>query len=274
MIRPLVVEGRWLQPGDGRAIVISQKTAEKNGIAVGDRVTLDLGDMGEAVWEVVGAYRVVYGGGFEVEPVYAPLAAVAEVVGAIEEGTQVVLATEADTLEGTLVTADALKTAFAEAGMDIDFYTTAVKLEERAYVDNQFNSVIFMLLGLAMLVASVGGLGLAGALGISVVERRRETGVLRAIGARARTIQGLYLMEGLLQGLLSWLLAVPLAFALARPLARALGRAMIELELDYAFNVPAVGLWLVTVVAISTLASILPARSAIRVSVRESLAYE
>ena len=274
MIRPLIVEGRWLQPGDDLAIVISKKTADKNKIAVGDQVTLDLGDVGDATWEVVGAYRVVYGGGFEVELIYAPLDAVSEVVGAVDEGTQVVVAVTADTLDTTLTTADALKTAFADAGMDVDFYTTTVKLEERDYVNNQFNTVVFMLMGLAMLVASVGGLGLAGALGISVVERRRETGVLRAIGARGRTIQGLYIMEGLLQGVLSWLFALPLAFILAQPLARTLGRAMIDLDLDYAFNVPAVGIWLATVVVISVLASILPARSAIRISVRESLAYE
>ncbi len=274
MIRPLVVEGRWLQPDDEQVIVISKATAEKNGIGVGDRVTLDLGDVGDSSWEVVGAYRVVYGGGFAVEPLYAPLDAVTAVVGASGEGTQVVVATEADTLDATLTTADALQTAFSDAGMNVDFYTTSVKLEERAYVDNQFNTVVTMLMGLAMLVASVGGIGLAGALGISVVERRRETGVLRAIGAQSRTVRRLHVMEGLLQGIISWLLAVPLAFILAKPLAQTLGRTMIDLDLDYAFNVSAVWVWLAMVGMISVVAAVLPAQSAIRVSVRESLAYE
>ena len=43
--------------------------------------------------------------------------------------------------------------------------------------------------------------------------------------------------------------------------------------LDYQYNWPAVGTWLAAVIAISVLASILPARNATRISVRESLAY-
>jgi putative ABC transport system permease protein len=157
--------------------------------------------------------------------------------------------------------------------MAIDFYTTSIRLEERAYVDNQFGTVVSMLLGLAMLVATVGGIGLMGALGISVVERRREIGVMRSIGAPSRIIITLFVMEGVLQGVMSWLLAVPLSFVLARPLARALGQTMIEVDLDYAFNYPFVFVWLGAVLAISILASVLPARDAIGVSVRESLAY-
>jgi hypothetical protein len=53
---PKIIEGRWLQPGDGRVIVMNQETAEDENIRVGDMVTLDLGDLGEDVWQVV-AYK-------------------------------------------------------------------------------------------------------------------------------------------------------------------------------------------------------------------------
>jgi putative ABC transport system permease protein len=274
MYRPIVVQGRWLQPGDERAIVISQDTADKNDIAVGDEVTLDLGDLGEGTWQVIGTYRVVYGGGFVTESIYAPLTEVLDAAVDPESGTQVLVQTRESTLESVTSTADRLKTAFQNEGMDVDFYTTSVKLEERAYVDNQFGTVVSMLLGLAMLVATVGGIGLMGSLGISVVERRREIGVMRAVGARSRTIMGLFVMEGVLQGVMSWLVAAPLSFVLAQPLARALGQTMIEVDLDYAFSFPSVLVWLASVLAISILASMLPARDATRVSVRESLTYE
>jgi putative ABC transport system permease protein len=48
---------------------------------------------------------------------------------------------------------------------------------------------------------------------------------------------------------------------------------MIEIELDYAFNGTAVIIWLLVILLISLLASIVPARQATRISVRESLAY-
>jgi ABC-type lipoprotein release transport system permease subunit len=48
---------------------------------------------------------------------------------------------------------------------------------------------------------------------------------------------------------------------------------MIEVDLDYAFNWPAVLIWLVTVTIIALASSILPARKATQISVRESLAF-
>ena len=130
-----------------------------------------------------------------------------------------------------------------------------------------------MFLGLAMLVATVGGIGLMGALGISVMERRREIGVMRSIGANNHQVRAIFIMEGVLQGLASWLLSIPLAFLIAQPLARQLGQTMLDVDLDYAFSTPAVFLWLAVILIISISASWLPARQAARMSVRESLQY-
>jgi hypothetical protein len=38
-----------------------------------------------------------------------------------------------------------------------------------------------------------------------------------AIGARSKTIMGMFMMEGVLQGWFSWVVAVPVSFFLARP---------------------------------------------------------
>ncbi|MDV7399703.1 ABC transporter permease, partial [Arthrospira platensis SPKY1] len=79
MRRPLIVDGRWLQPeDDARVIVINQDTANQNDIAVGDVISLDLGALGAAEWQVVGVYKEVYDVGFVVEAIYAPINAVAE----------------------------------------------------------------------------------------------------------------------------------------------------------------------------------------------------
>ncbi len=271
--RPIIVAGRWLEPGDEQAVVISQETAAKNKIAVGDTITLDLGVLGSAEWQVVGAYRVVYGGGFVTEALYAPLDAVLDATGQAGRGTQVLVTTEPKSLDEVNAIADELKTAYEAAGMKVDFYTTSVKLEERQFATNQFNTVVWMLIGLASLVASVGGIGLMGSLGISVVERTREIGVMRAIGAGSGTIMSLFMLEGILQGLISWAVAVPIAYLAAQPLARLLGQTMIDIDLDYAFNLPAVFIWLAVVLVIAATFSIGPARSATRISVRQSLAY-
>lgn len=276
MYQPVLITGRWIEAGDtGNLAVISQATAEKNNLQVGDPISLDLGELGESQWEVVGTYRVVYGGGFVVEPIYVPIVAMESVSGIVGEGTQVMVRAESvETLEKATALAETLIDRIEEEGIGIDFYTTVITLEEREYVNNQFASVISTLFGLAMISAMVGAIGLAGALAISVIERTREIGVMRAIGARSGTITSLYLMEGALQGLMSWMISVPLAYLLSKPMARLLGQRMLELDLDYVFNYPAVFMWLALALTFAVLASIWPSKMAARASVRENLSYQ
>jgi putative ABC transport system permease protein len=276
MYRPVIISGRWLELGDlDNVIVLSQETADKNDLQVGDTVTLDLGDLGESSWEIVGTYRVVYGGGFAVEPIYTPIQAMESITGTSDSGTQVLIRAEnAGTLEDAVSLSERLTDRLESADIGLDFYTSLVPLKERDYVNNQFASVISTLLGLAMIAASVGAIGLTGALAISVVERTREIGVMRSMGAKSGVIASLYLMEGILQGFLSWLVSVPIAYVVSQPLARLLGQRMLELDLDYAFNLTAVFIWLAVVTIFAISASIWPARLAARARVRENLAYQ
>ncbi len=199
--------------------------------------------------------------------------AVAEATGQKGQGTQILVKGQVTTLEEETQFSDQLKEKYEDAGLRIDFYTTSARLDQRVYADNQFASLISMLLSLAMLTATVGGIGLAGSLGISVVERTREIGVLRSIGARSHTISRMFIMEGVLQGVISFLISIPVAFVLARPLARSLGMTMLEVDLDFAFNYLSIGIWLVTIIIIAIIASLTPAQKATRTSVREALIY-
>jgi putative ABC transport system permease protein len=273
LYRPIITSGRWIQPGDTNVIVLSGETAEKNGIEVGNIINLNLGELGTSEWEVIGTYRVVYGGGFVIEAIYAPLNAVYDATDIRAEGTQVYIQTDRTTDAGIKQLSDDLRAAYEADDRDIDLYTTSISFEERDYASNQFQSIIGMFLGLAMLVATVGGIGLMGALGISVMERRREIGVMRSIGANNRQMMRIFIMEGTLQGLVSWLVSIPLAYVIAQPLARQLGQTMLDVDLDYAFSIPAVFIWLAVILVISVFASWAPARQAARMSVRESLQY-
>ena len=130
-----------------------------------------------------------------------------------------------------------------------------------------------MLLALSVIIALVGGIALMGALSIGVIERTKEIGVLRAVGARSHVILGIFVMEGILQGLMSWMIAGPISFLISPLAAEGLGKVMFGATLDYQYNWPAVFIWLGIVIMVSILASLLPARGATRISVRDSLAY-
>jgi putative ABC transport system permease protein len=272
MYKPLIVAGRWLQPGDDRVIVMGKETADDNHIRLGDVVTLDLGELGDDNWQVVGFYQVIFSGSFATDSLYAPQEAVFATTKKYNKGGRLFVRTRFHGEDYVEAVTNQLKDLYETRNMDVFVSQTAHG--EKRFAESQFSIVIGMLLALAVIVALVGGIGLMGSLSISVVERTREIGVMRAIGAVSRTMMGMFVMEGVLQGLLSWAVAVPLSFVLGKPMADALGQTMFEANLDYAYNFNAVATWLMIILVISALASILPARGATRVSVRESLAYE
>jgi putative ABC transport system permease protein len=272
IFRPdLIVAGRWLSPADGPAVVIKKDTADDNNINLGDTIKLDLGELGDSDWQVIGFYQNVLSGIGETDPVYANLEAVLHATKKYNQGSQLRVRTISHDEAGVQHVATALKDLFETKSIDVT--ASEIIPEVRRNVDSQFAIIITMMLVLAVLMGLVGGIGLMGALSISVVERTREIGVMRAIGARTPTILGMFMMEGVLQGLISWLVVVPVSFALGKPMANALGLALFEAKLDYNFNFGAVLVWLAIVLVISILASIVPARSATSISVRDSLAY-
>jgi putative ABC transport system permease protein len=134
--------------------------------------------------------------------------------------------------------------------------------------------LVTLLLAMALLIALVGGLGLMGAMGLSVLERTREIGVMRSIGAQNRAIFQLVVAEGMLIGLISWGLGALVSLPVARLLNRLVGVAMLNVPLRFVFSVDGLLIWLIAVLILSALASLVPARNAVRLAVREILAYE
>ena len=269
--REVIVAGRWLVPGDGHAIVLNRDTADKNNLRVGDRVTLEIAGTSKSDWQIVGLYQVIYNDNFSSDAIYAPQSTVYQASNKFNRGDLLHVRTSLHAEPFVDAVTAQLKDQFETRNLKLGYSQT--EMESRRRSASTFSIFISMLLALAVIVAVVGGIGLMGALSISVVERTKEIGVLRAIGARSHTIMGMFMMEGVLQGVISWAISVLASLGLARVVASAMGSAIFNMELSYQYNWTAVGVWLVIVLIISTLASIIPARNATRVSVRDSLSY-
>jgi putative ABC transport system permease protein len=80
--------------------------------------------------------------------------------------------------------------------------------------------------------------------------------------------------EGTLIGLISWVVAVLLSFPISYLLLKIISEAMINAPIPLAFTLDGILLWLGVVLGLSVLASVVPARSAARLTIREVLAYE
>jgi ABC-type antimicrobial peptide transport system permease subunit len=108
------------------------------------------------------------------------------------------------------------------------------------------------------LIAAVGAIGLAGTLSINVLERRREIGVMRAIGSSSLTIAAIFIGEGLLLGLIAWVIAIPLSVPVGQAFATVIGQ-VIQFSVIYQFSWSGALQWLIIIVVLSILGGAVPA---------------
>jgi len=87
---------------------------------------------------------------------------------------------------------------------------------QEAGVQSQTSAFIAIIEVLGLLVVAITLIGLVNALTMSVIERTREVGVLRSLGARARQVRRIFAAEAVLLAAVGWALGVPLAVFLTR----------------------------------------------------------
>jgi putative ABC transport system permease protein len=160
---------------------------------------------------------------------------------------------------------------FNDAGYDVSHTATRPKDSTAA---KQMDTLVMLLLSMVILIAAVGGLGLAITMGLNIMERTRELGILRSLGAQGGAVRRMVITEGLIIGVLSWAIAIPISVPLAIFLGNSLGLSLMAVPLDYIFSVPAVLIWLGLVVMIAIVASLIPAENAVQLTIRDTLMYE
>jgi putative ABC transport system permease protein len=266
---PQMRAGRWLQANDEYAVVLNRKLAQEMGVSVGDWITLAIPTQKrESDWQVVGLV-------FEpVDPAAAivPRERLLREIGEVGRGQAIRVQTMHRDAASEAATAADLRALYEIHGYEVvaSAQDTAHRLAtERT---NRMALIFVILTSMAVLTAVVGAVALSGTLALNVLERTREIGVIRAIGASAAVVAGQFIGEGLLLGWLSWLLAIPLSFPAGQLLTEAFAGIM-KLELIYQFSAPGVWSWLVIVTVLAIIASWFPAQKAAQTSVRESLAY-
>jgi putative ABC transport system permease protein len=144
----------------------------------------------------------------------------------------------------------------------------------RESATQSINVLIVFLLIMALLTAIVGSIGLTGTMSINVLERTREIGVMRTIGAVDSVIMRSVILEGLVIGIITWVLAIAVSFPISSFLLTIVGEAIMGSPMQLVLTPKGILLWLAVVLVLSVLASILPARNAARLTINEVLAYE
>ena len=262
--------GRWLMPEDENALVIGNHLlALRPELGVGDEVVLEIDDR-ETTWTIVGVYQMA---GNVVPPlIYANYEYLAEVR---REAARVwnlrVVTTEHDAYHQRQA-ADRIEAILDEKGIGVSSVDTGQEVFQQN--ESQISMMIQNMMIMAVLIAVVGGLGLSGTMSMNVLERTREIGVMRSIGARNRSIFSLVIVEGMIIGIISWIIGSLLSFPISLILNYAVGISFIQSPMRFILAINGYLIWLLIVLILSALASLIPARSATRLTIREVLAYE
>ena len=123
----------------------------------------------------------------------------------------------------------------------------------------------------SILMALVGGIGLLTVTSMNVIERQREIGVMRSVGATSATIVRVFLMEGLVVGLMAWIVGLPLSFGLGKLLITTVPFGDV-LVAHYRYYVPFAGLF--GILLVTGIATFYPAIAAARKTVSDILRYQ
>jgi putative ABC transport system permease protein len=263
-VRPYqLAAGRFLRPGDRNVMVIPQHLALQAGLTVGDKYTVP-STSGATEFEIIGI--IVTSPLPGVDAVYMPLSAAQQLLNQPDQinTIEAVLATGAD--RGRVE-------AEVQAQLGDGFKLGGLEVGNELLANFQLGEIAIDLFG--MLAIMMGGFIIFNTFRTVVAERRRDLGLLRAVGATRRAVIGVILTESLIQGIIGTALGLIAGYGLVLVFLSGLG-TMIQQLVRFQINGPIFTPWAFILsiglgVGITVLAGLYPAIMAGRVTPIEAL---
>jgi putative ABC transport system permease protein len=265
-----VDNGRMIKAGDKNKVVIGPEFAkEKNfgkEIKLGDKITINGRD-----FTVIGIFKTGNNPGIS-QAVVMTLDDMRTLFNEPEEiSAMMVKVTDAKEVDNTIenIKKDLRRHRGVKEGQE-DFTVQTVKSFIESFLV-VFNVITVLLVGLASISLLVGAIGIANTMYTAVLERRKEIGVMKAIGARNSQILTVFLIEssiiGLIGGTIGMLMGVGISLVAQQLIGTFLGPGFFQVFLPW---------WLLTGAAafalvIGTLSGILPAKQAADMNPVEAL---
>ncbi len=270
LIDPVITSGRWLKTGDENAIVIGNHLLNIfPDLKLGDWLTIEI-DGKKTQWQIVGTYTIT--GNVSPPLLYVNYEYLSKLVGRPGQVYSLrVLTTGHDAVTQKNVR-DQIQKLYEANG--IQFGATQLGADFIRDQKAQTDILVYFMLAMATMIAVVGGLGLMGTMSINVLERTREIGVMRAIGASNGDIQSIVIVEGMVVGLISWAISIVLSLPITNILCYGVGMALLTAPMPPVYGLSGILAWLIFTLVLAAIASAWPARRASRLTVRDTLAYE
>jgi putative ABC transport system permease protein len=257
---PSLLEGRWLEANETDSVVISQKGLAEDFPDIGSGDSIQLSIAGRlSTLQVVGIAESIggHGGGiFMTQAAY-------EAATGISQPNLLRLVTDSHDEATRSTVAQAAERRLADAGV-VGRSAASVSISAAAGAGHML-PLIVVFLALSIGISIVGFAGLSSSMGSNVLERTREFGIMRAIGASSATVRRLVVLEGIFIALASCIHRSGICCTSHTDYLPMAGLFQI--------SVLGIVIWLVVVMLGAALATLAPAWRASQLTVREALTY-
>lgn len=265
---PRLIAGRWLRVGESDTVVASTDLAQERHLQVGDKIEIEVSDT-RREFRVVGIVidNSIFLGSRVAGKVFLPEAIVEKMQN--REGWATVFAVGFDASDPATV-----EKRLGELAAKFKRYQmgSGSAYREVRGAKEQTRILSLALYAMSLLIGLMGALGVVNTLTLNVLERRREIGVLRSIGAADANLVQVFLTEGLAMGLAGWLMGLLIGYPLGQFLLSLMQAVLFHI--DYVFTPAMIFASLVFALVLSTLASLAPALGSARLRVGQVLRYE
>jgi putative ABC transport system permease protein len=269
LVKPLIVSGRWIKADDVRKLAVSEAILKYYpSLKAGDSLNLKINGRDE-IWEVIGIFKFV---GREGILAYTPFEYSSQILNLANRSFSFRVVTNQHDRAYQNLMAEKLDHFFRDKGFKVRQAESGLASLDSA--SESLDTLVVFLLIMAILTAVVGAMGLTGTMGMNVLERTREIGIMRAIGADDRAVMRTVIGEGFVIGAISFVLAIILSIPFTYLLSTIVSLAVFETPIAVVFTYLGYAIWFGLVLILSVVGSILPARNAARLTIREVLAYE
>ncbi len=278
-----IVAGESFEQGESGSVVMTERAAAAfdDNVSVGDTVTIEYDDEDEPV-TVVGIATQARGGlnlfGGPSAAVYVPTDPYYRTYGDTVESPsqggeqaayrQATLVAEPDSVTATQDTVETYFETESDAATVLDDGVTVQSAADVVDgIEAVLDDIIRLVSGIGVLALLVGAFGIANIMLVSVTERTKEIGIMKANGARNREVMGLFLAEAVLLGLAGAVVGIPLGLLVG------FGASAYA---EVGFTVPLGWVLVATLMGIATgvVSGLYPAWRAARVDPIDALRYE
>jgi putative ABC transport system permease protein len=265
-----IASGRWFTPAEEQTrapvAVIEQDIAQVTGTRLGDTITVQT-ESGPASFRVIGISPQQQENG---TALFVPLTTMhAVLTGMPPDDSDFWVQTTSHDHAFIDRTTTRIEDTLTTHGYDVNSAIVYVKLADEIA---SYRTLTTTLAVVGLLVVAIGMAGLANALTMSVLERTREIGILRSIGARARDIRRIFAAETLTLAAAGWLIGVPLGYLLDLFIIWMI-KQVTNLNLTLAFPPWNLALALAGTILLALLITLVPIRRAVHLRPGHALRY-